>query len=269
VGEGIRGDAGVELGDVVGGRFDPMLAKIVAWGPDREVAFDRLTAALDETIVLGLVTNLRFLRWLVREPVVREGQARTDTLDRIWPPDDWATLTAIPDAAWTAAASALVDADDATDPWAGGWRINARPAVMLEADGIRRRIAVGRHEVASADAVEVVRAGDTVYLGLDGRSTAFRLAPPPDVDSAARAAATHTTAGASGPAQGVAPMPGSVLRLHVGQGAVVAPGDPVVTLEAMKMEHVVAAAIGGRVVDLLVRPADQVTRGQPLAIIEP
>ena len=102
-GDGIRVDAGIELGTEVGGRFDPMLAKVIAWGATRPEALDRLTAALDETVVLGLVTNLRFLRWLVRQPVVRDGAARTDTLDRIWPPDDWAERAAIPDDAWTAA----------------------------------------------------------------------------------------------------------------------------------------------------------------------
>ena len=88
-GEGIRVDAGIELGSEIGGRFDPMLAKIVAWGPDRAAALARLAGALDATVVLGLVTNLRFLRWLVRQPVVLDGQARTDVLTRIWPPDTW------------------------------------------------------------------------------------------------------------------------------------------------------------------------------------
>ena len=64
-------------------------------GPRRR-ALDRLAAALDGTVVLGVVTNLRFLRWLVRQPVVLDGDVRTDTLDRIWPPDDWAERTAIP-----------------------------------------------------------------------------------------------------------------------------------------------------------------------------
>ena len=103
-GDGVRVDAGVDEGDEVGGRFDPMLAKIIAHGRDRGEALDRLTAALDATVILGLTTNLRFLRWLVREPVVRAGQARTDTLERIWPPDDWRQRTRIPDAAWAAAA---------------------------------------------------------------------------------------------------------------------------------------------------------------------
>ena len=52
--------------------------------------------SLDDTVVLGLTTNLRFLRWLVREPVVRDGEARIDTLERIWPPDDWAERTQLP-----------------------------------------------------------------------------------------------------------------------------------------------------------------------------
>jgi acetyl-CoA/propionyl-CoA carboxylase biotin carboxyl carrier protein len=268
-GDGIRVDAGVALGDAIGGRFDPMLAKIVAWGPDRATALERLAGALDDTVVLGLVTNLRFLRWLVRQPVVRSGQARTDTLDRIWPPDDWAARTAIPEPAWQAAASTLIEGADGADPWAGAWRLNARRAVTLEADGVRHRVAPSEDATGSADTLPYVRVGDVVHLDLGGRSTAFRLAPPPDVDAAARAAAVHGTAGASGPAEVVAPMPGSVLRLHVGQDELVAAGDSIATLEAMKMEHVVAAPISGRVADLLVRAADQVMRGQPLAIIEP
>ena len=267
-GDSIRVDAGVEVGDVVGGRFDPMLAKIVAWGPDRRSAFERLTDALDETVVLGLVTNLRFLRWLVREPVVLGGDARTDTLDRIWPPDDWTARVAIPEDAWTAAARAIADAVGTTDAWTGGWRLNARPTLTLEADGDRRRV---RLEAPSMDrpGYNAIRSGDAVLLDLAGWSTAFRLAPAPDVDAAARAAAAHATGGASGPTEVVAPMPGSVLRVHVAMDGAVGPGDPVVTIEAMKMEHVVASPIAGRVAEIRIRPADQVIRGQLLAVIAP
>ena len=269
-GEGIRIDAGVEVGDVVGGRFDPMLAKIIAWGPERETALDRIARALDETSVLGLVTNLRFLRWLVREPVVLAGEARTDTLDRIWPPDDWATRTAIPDAAWMAAATALSVGAQSTDPWSGGWRLNARPVLTIESDGVRRRVAIDPDAIAVAEPrAMTARAGNVLHLDLDGRSIAFRIAPPPDVDASARAAATYATAGASGRAELLAPMPGSVLRIHVAPETIVSPGDPVVTLEAMKMEHVVAATVQGRVTEIRVRPAEQVTRGQLLAVIEP
>jgi acetyl-CoA/propionyl-CoA carboxylase biotin carboxyl carrier protein len=262
VGDGVRVDAGIELGTEVGGRFDPMLAKIIAWGPDRASALDRLRDALDETVVLGVVTNLRFLRWLVRQPVVRAGEARTDTLARIWPPDDWAERAAIPDEAWTTAAAALVDDGDPGDEWGGGWRLNASRTVRLTAEAEQRSARPGEQRF------EVVRVGDTIHLDLAGRSVAFALAPPPDVDAAARAAVAHGVVGATGPTEVVAPMPGSVIRVHTAPGQEVEAGDPVVTLEAMKMEHVVAATVAGRVGEVRVGPADQVARGQLLAIIE-
>ena len=270
-GEGIRVDAGIDLGTEIGDRFDPMLAKIVAWGPDRATAFERLAGALDATVVLGVVTNLRFLRWLVRQPVVLAGEARTDTLDRIWPPDDWSARAEIPDDAWRTAAASLAAVGEPADPWAGGWRLNAAPTLALAADGQVRSVAVEPSPTlaSSPDVYEAVLVGDTVHLDLAGRSTAFRIAPPPDVDAAARAAAAHGHAGASGPVELVAPMPGAVLRVHAAVGGVVAAGDPVVTLEAMKMEHVVVTSIAGRIADLRVRAADQVTRGQLLAVVEP
>ncbi len=269
-GDGIRVDAGVAQGSEIGARFDPMLAKIIAWGPDRAIAFDRLARALDATVVLGVVTNLRFLRWLVRQPVVLDGEARTDTLDRIWPPDDWTERTTIPDDAWSTAAALLASDDGApTDPWMGGWRLNGPRSVTLEADGVRRSVALEARTGEPAPTVDAVRIDDLVHFDLAGRSTTFRLAPPPDVDTAARAAVAHGGAGATGPAEIVAPMPGAVLRVHAALGHPVEAGDAVVTLEAMKMEHVVVASIAGRVADLLVRPSDQVRRGQLLAVIEP
>jgi biotin carboxyl carrier protein len=117
--------------------------------------------------------------------------------------------------------------------------------------------------------VELVRVDDLVYLDLAGRSTWFRLAQPPDVDSAARAAINHHPAGMIGPTEVFAPMPGAVLTVHAALGQTLGAGDPIVTLEAMKMEHVVTMPIGGRVTELRVHPADQVSRGQLLAIVEP
>ena len=193
--------------DEVGSRFDPMLAKIVARGEDRAEALDRLARALDDTVVLGLTTNLQFLRWLVREPAVRAGAIRTDTLERFWPPDDWAVRAQIPDAAWSAAAAAL-QPDDAADPWRGGWRLNATPAVPLESDG-EAHIA----EPGAADGVTWVRVGDVVHVDVDGRSVAIRLAAPPDVDRAA-----HRRGGRArvvGRWTSVAPMPGQVRSVEV------------------------------------------------------
>jgi acetyl-CoA/propionyl-CoA carboxylase biotin carboxyl carrier protein len=268
-GDGIRVDAGVALGSEIGARFDPMLAKVIVWGPDRATAFDRLARALDASVVLGVVTNLRFLRWLLRQPVVLDGQARTDVLHRIWPPDAWAAMTEIPDESWAGAAASLVADPDAADPWAGAWRLNAARSVRVESDGVTRSVEVSDGPTRAGLAFASVRAGDTVHLDLARRSVPFRLAAPPDVDAAARAAASHGLAGWTGPAEVTAPMPGAVLTVHVATGQAVAAGDPIVTLEAMKMEHVVVASIAGRVGEVRVRPADQVTRSQLLAVIEP
>ena len=280
-GPGIRVDAGIELGSEIGGRFDPMLAKIITWGPDRAAAFARLAGALDDTVVLGVVTNLRFLRWLVRQPIVLAGEARTDTLDQIWPPDDWADRIAIPDAAWATAATALAAAaTDPADPWAGGWRLNSPPQLRLESDGEVRTVvtnvagvtmAAGAAGVAKP-AIEVVVSGEVAYLDLAGRSVAFKVAAAPDVDRTALAARARTPAGAeggTGPSEVLAPMPGAVLTVHVTKGQPVEAGDPILTVEAMKMEHVVVSPTAGRVTDLRVRPKEQVARGQVLAVIEP
>jgi acetyl-CoA/propionyl-CoA carboxylase biotin carboxyl carrier protein len=256
-GDGIRVDAGIAVGDAVTGRFDPMLAKVIAHGPDRREALRRLTRGLDETVVLGLTTNLRFLRWLVRRPEVVRGEARIDTLDTIWRPDegDEAGPAGIPTEAW-AEAGRLLDA--------GGWRLNGPARARLVADdGAESWVAVTS---APADPpIAAIRDGDNVHVDVDGRSIAFRSAAPPDVDRAARAAAAHAHGG--GPAEVAAPMPGAVLSIHVADGDIVAAGDPIVTLEAMKMEHVVVAPRAGRVEELGVRIGDQVRRGQTVASI--
>jgi biotin carboxyl carrier protein len=206
--------------------------------------------------------------------VVRDGAARTDTLDRIWPPDDWAAATAIPDEAWGLAAASLTDdaAASATeaDPWAGSWRLNGPSSVRLEAEGMERTVGANRDPAAVPNPADLVRVGDTVHVDVEGRSIAFRRAPAPDVDSAARAAtARHTTGTTAGPAELRSPMPGAIVTIHAAVGDRLDAGDPVITLEAMKMEHVVTAPGPGRLADLLVKPAEQVTRGQVLAVIEP
>ena len=266
-GEGVRVDAGVAEGDVVGGRFDPMLAKIIARGRDRADALDRLTRALDETVVLGLTTNLRFLRWLVREPVVRDGEARTDTLDRIWPPDDWAARGTAsrtrpgrpPRRRCSPATRAGAAASASTPRRRPAWRPTTRPGPSDSRPAATRR----RGDRPG----EAVRAGEVVHLDLAGRSTAFRLAPPPDVDRAASAAAA---AHGSGRMELRAPMPGQVLSIGAGVGATGrgrrCRRDP--------RGHEDGARGGGAR-----RPAastrsssavgDQVQRGQVLAVVEP
>ena len=260
-GDGVRVDAGIELGDIVTGRFDPMLAKIVAHGADRAAALGRLAGALDETVVLGLTTNLRFLRWLVRQPVVVRGAARIDTLDAIWH-EPASELPSVPEGAYAIAAELL---------GAAGWRLNGPPVARLVADlaGEGPRTIPVQPPAAGGDGATSPNAAvddDVAHVDVDGRSIGFRVAPPPDVDRAARAAAAQARGGAE---ELVAPMPGSVIGVHHGVGDLVQPGDALVTLEAMKMEHVVAASFAGRVVEMRVQPGDQVVRGQALATTEP
>ena len=257
-GDGIRVDTGIAVGDEVTGRFDPMLAKIVAHGSSRREALARLARALEETVVLGVTTNLRFLRWLLRQPAIVRGAARIDTLDSIWPPGDGA-VTSIPDAAWSEAARLL---------GGGGWRLNAAPVARLVADagGGPEERSIVVPDTATDPEPAAALADGAAYVDVDGRSIAFRIATPPDVDRAARTAAAHAHAG--GTAEVVAPMPGSVLALHAATGDSVSAGDPIATLEAMKMEHVVAASAAGKITEIAVAVGDQVVRGQPLGTIE-
>ncbi len=254
-GEGIRVDSGITVGDEITGRFDPMLAKIIAAGATREEALNRLASALDATTVLGVTTNLRFLRWVLREPVVRAGEVRIDTLDRIWPPDDWADRIVVPDVLWAQAAAML----GAGGAWSGGWRSNGPARVAVVSEGIERAIE------PSAAPVEAgwVAWGGTLFVDHLGQSIAFRLAEPPDVDAIRRTSGS----GAVGALEARSPMPGVVLGVHVEAGAAVEPGTPLLTLEAMKMEHVVEARTAGFVERLLVAAGDPVAKGQIVAVI--
>jgi biotin carboxyl carrier protein len=146
--------------------------------------------------------------------------------------------------------------------WFGGWRLNAPPTIRLVSDDGERSVAVEPGSAAHRPALALEQG--VAHVDVDGRSVAFRRAPPPDVDRAARAASGVSLAGS---VELIAPMPGSVLRVHVEDGADVSAGDPLVTLEAMKMEHVVPAPIAGRLGGLAVKPGDQVTRGQPLGSV--
>ncbi|MGH2900562.1 MAG: biotin/lipoyl-containing protein, partial [Solirubrobacteraceae bacterium] len=161
--------------------------------------------------------------------------------------------------AWTAAARALAQ-PGATD----GWRLNARPRLRLAADGVERSTAIDEGPTPEAPATVV--AGEVAHVDVAGRSVAFRIAPAPDVDRAARVAAAHH---GGGPVEIVAPMPGVILSVHVSAGEAVEAGDAVVTLEAMKMEHAVLSMIPGRVTELSARAGDQVARGDVLAVVEP
>jgi acetyl/propionyl-CoA carboxylase alpha subunit len=251
----VRIDSGIDLGAVIDTHFDPMLAKVIVGGRTRHEALANLRAALSETLVLGVVTNLNFLRWLARQPVVAAGEARIDSVEAIWPAEAANVTEESPnDAAWQAAARVLAPQT------AGGWRLNGPPRLRVVSEGVERTVAIDPRAGAGLP-LAVVDTDGRAFVDDDGRSVAFGLAPPPDVDRAARAAAGHATGGST---EIAAPMPGAVLAVHVTPGTAVEAGQALVTMEAMKMEHVVTAPTDGVVDDVLVTRGDQVARGAGL-----
>ena len=286
-GEGVRVDSALLQGTPIGTTYDPMLAKVVAWGPDRAAALARLDRALAETVVLGCGTNTGFLRALLALPDVQAGRLDTGLLERSLDDLVERDLPPLPLAAF--AMRRLLDlapADPVADPWESltGWRLGAPAPVrwdVLDADGGRvhvsataTRLAVGdeAYEVGAVrtpdgllltlDGVthEVLTAvdGAGVWVAGDGRTWHVTEAPPARVRESA----------ADADAEVRSPMPGAVVAVHVGAGQQVAQGDPLLAVEAMKMEHVLRAPLAGTV-EVLVAVADQVVVGQPLARVHP
>jgi acetyl-CoA/propionyl-CoA carboxylase biotin carboxyl carrier protein len=249
---GVRVDAGVRQGDEVTDRYDPMLAKLIAHGPTRAEALDRLRAALAATTVLGVRTNLRFLRWLLEQPSMRDGEMRTDTICGLELPG----APPVEDRHWRAAA--LTSAPVTSGPWDDGWRLNG-PAV--------RRLRHGDEErsvpmAAGDDLPRSAIAREAIHVDVDGQSLDFHLAPAPTVEEAVRHASAHD---GDGRAVLTAPMPGRVIAVRVAAGAPVNAHQPVVVIEAMKMEHAVVSPIDGTLTTLAVSEGQQVQRGELLA----
>ena len=249
---GIRVDAGIELGTEIGGRFDPMLAKIVAWGPDRadgaraadgRARRDRRPRRSSRTCGSCAGSSAS-----PSSAPARPGPTRSTGSGR---PTTGRARAAIPDDAWATRRGALL----ATTGDAGrsvGRRLAAQRRARrcaLEADGRGPDRSTSDRRGRSRRPTRRVRRASATPSIVDvaGRSVAFRVAPPPDVDAAARAAAATAHAGATGRSRSSrrcrAPSWPSTSR----PAPTVAAGDPIVTLEAMKMEHVVVAPIAGRV----------------------
>ena len=254
-GQGIRVDTAIAAGDAVTDRYDPMLAKIIAFGENRPQAISRLTQALEATVLLGVRTNLRFLRWLVRQPVFALGEVRTDTVAAL-------SFPAEPEPGETelraAALQLLAHGPFGGGVWGGGWRPNAPAAVRVRVGEDELRIELSPappNEESPKIAVE----GGIAYVAVEGQSVEVRLAMPPSVEEAVRHAAST-----EGQASLVAPMPGRVISVRATEGQEVTQHAALVVIEAMKMEHAVTSPLAGRVSRVLVREGDQVQRGDLL-----
>jgi acetyl/propionyl-CoA carboxylase alpha subunit len=236
-GPGVRVDAGVDGGDVVGTRYDGLLAKLCVHGETRARAIARLRAALDDVVVLGLTTNLPLLRAVASHPDLVRGAVDTGWLERVWQPEGEAGPS--PDA--LAAAARFAAGEHGDNPWQGRWRAGW--------DGQAAELPVAR---APDGALHVWMGGRDVRIDRTG------LGEPE------QHALRHAGLAGGGVARIVAPMPGAVLRLDVSEGDEVEERGPLLVLEAMKMEHPLRAPFAGRIVRVDCREGQQVAAGDLL-----
>ncbi len=260
--DGVRVDSGVDAGQLVSADYDPMLFKVIAQGADRAEALARLEAALARTVVLGVHTNLAYLRSLLAQPQVVDGVADTALLDVLGEPVEPAPDTAV----LAAAAHAFAPPEGPGDsPWTtrSGWRIGEHraPSSVLLVAGEAVEVA------ASATLPPGVRTavdGDTAWVWRGGR--VWEIARLTRDERVARS--RRVRAGAVAEPQVRTPMPGTVVALGVEDGASVGAGDTIVVVEAMKMENPVTAPADGTV-ELRVRLGDVVAADQVVAVVHP
>ena len=258
----VRVDAAIETGSEISGFYDPMIAKVIASGPDRRTALRRLDAALARTVVLGVETNIAFLRALIRDERVTSGDLDTGIIETMLP-----FPAADPTAPMLAAAAQSVAGRrhaGAADIWheLPGWRLGApasrpRTVFLTDADEIVEAPAAYVHGIPTA-----MDAHGAVWVFADG--TTARLRPLSRRARMERRLAERAAESGPRDPEGRAPMPGAVVAVHVADGDAVREGDPLVSIEAMKMEHPVLAPHNGTV-HLLVAVGDQVRRDQPVA----
>jgi acetyl-CoA/propionyl-CoA carboxylase, biotin carboxylase, biotin carboxyl carrier protein len=303
-GQGIRVDSGLTPGLEVGTTYDPMLSKVIAWGADRDTALGRLHRALADTAVLGVVTNVTFLRALVAHPDVKAGNLDTGLIERHLPE---LVADATPDVAYaTYALTRLADtwpAGPIIDPWdvPNGWRLGgSRPLTLLVAADAGGTLAltvrgtpdeawVGIGDATDSDGTDSGETGDAIGHGhgeevpasIDGslvtyEDTSHRVLTATAgstiwvaVDGGVWAiseARPTARAGAAGAADADirSPMPGTVIAANVAGGDQVTAGQTVLVIEAMKMEHGLVAPFDG-LIELLVDAGDQVALDQVVA----
>jgi len=295
----VRVDSGVREGDAITPYYDPMIAKLVAWGEDRAVAVGRLRAALAEYEIVGVTTNVEFLARTVASRAFSGADLDTGLIERcraeLFPEDAGASAEDLAAAALAEllaeeaqGAAAAQASGDPHSPWncVDGWRLNLGSHHELEfSEGGRS------HRVR----VDFTPAGLTILLNGEEHSLAgteedgtlrvafgeatFQVRALRDgADWHLFRGGAHrvlTLQGAHGvpdeesPAGSLAaPMPGKVLQVLVRPGQQVAKGAPLVVLEAMKMEHTIAAPRDGRVAEILYQPGEQVAEGAELLRME-
>jgi 3-methylcrotonyl-CoA carboxylase alpha subunit len=299
----LRIDSGVRAGDAISTYYDPMIAKVIAWGEDRTAAAQRLRRALLETEIAGLATNAAFLIDVLGHPAFLAEEIDTGFIER-HRADLLPEATGTPDRALALAAAFLVLSNgaraaeaarrggDPYSPWAmtNGWRLNGEggSSILLRDnagrqrdarltfsgetwtiaidDGAPLRLTAPRIDngalVAGADhgrlCVTIVEDGNQVTVIERGRATRIGR-----IDVLAEAEAASV-----GHGQLTSPMPGTVVRVMVEEGASVTRGQALMVVEAMKMEHTIAAHADGIVKQVKFRAGDSVAEGVELIAFE-
>ncbi|MET9826357.1 acetyl/propionyl/methylcrotonyl-CoA carboxylase subunit alpha [Streptomyces sp. NPDC006349] len=302
-GDGVRTDSGLSEGTEVGSLYDPMLSKVIAYGPDRETALRRLRAALAGTVTLGVQTNAGFLRRLLAHPAVVAGELDTGLVEREvggLVPDEVPAATYAAAALLRQASLTPVGGTGWADPFAAadGWRMggeHAWTAHHLRAAGhdpvtvrVRRTPAGGVELLLPGSATPLRGSGGTPSRPEDGHRFTFLLdgvahtfTALPDGTWLGRdgdawhvrdhdpVAALLDRAAHAGADSLTAPMPGTVTVVKVAVGDEVSAGQSLLVVEAMKMEHVISAPHAGTVAELDVAPGTTVAMDQVLAVIAP
>ena len=286
-GAGVRVDSGLSAGMTVGSDYDPMLAKVIVHAEDRAAAVRGLDRALAQTAVLGVGTNVDFLRFVLSDDDVAAGRLDTALLEQLeYRPAEVGDEVLIAAAAyrwlgrWPSAPA---------DPWRvpSGWRVGeaAPTSIRLRAGDRTEHVHItgsphaahARLEDGPSRSLTAALRDSLLTLTLDGVRHTYAVAT--DDHQIWLAGSGRTVAvqevredpvrpdeKRSGDAELVSPMPGSVVAIGAQDGATVEAGAVVVAVEAMKMEHSLRAPVDG-VVELLVAVGDQVKVGQPLARI--
>lgn len=297
----VRVDTGVREGDEVGIHYDPMIAKLVVWDESRDAALRRLRAALAAYEIAGVTTNLGFLARIAAHPAFATGEIDTDFIARhrpalvppASPPSDEIVAGAALALLVEQEEESRAEASRSGDPWSpwhqrNGWRLNGdtyqdlrfedgsgersvrvhyrRGAYELEIGGRRlsaraERSRDGRLAVELGGArsrLAAVRHGREITILANGESWRLVHLDPLAPELEEDASAGRLTA----------PMPGRVLEVLVAVGARVARGQPLVVLEAMKMEHTIAAPADGVVARVAYAAGDLVEEGATLIAFE-
>lgn len=240
-------DAAIQDGALVSSSFDPMLAKVACRGEDRESAVARLREALSETVLLGVTTNIDFLIQLLGLSDIEESKYDTKYLEAI------EMERANPSPELLAAYAALASSSSKVGSWrTDGWRLNGMPQATIAAyiDGIRHDVSIESEPTLVVDSYR-----DDADYWLHHRSFGTWLIK---LVSERRISTDRLSD------EIVSPMPGVVIAVNVAVGDQVTVGDPLVIIEAMKMEHIVRARHAGHVVQCHVAVGANVRVGQLL-----